>query len=320
MDYKQVAQEVLLHIGGTGNVDHAMTCLTRLRIAVNNMDLVEFEELRRQQGVLGVVTRNQDEVEVVFGPAAIEGIAHEFSQQSGITLENYGGGFCTPLVQAASEPEHDASSVHEKAKAASAHTISAGKRQSYRAQQRAALESGTMIEEDISALQAFLVSNGDKPANKGKAGQSRAVLVLNGPNINMLGIREPALYGREDYNALVRTCKAAAAEAGFDDIRCFQSNHEGALVDEIQNALGVFDGIVINPGAYTHTSVALLDAVKAVSLPCVEVHISKVEEREEFRQISYIRAACFETITGQGIAGYRQAILDLARKLGMGAL
>ena len=144
---------------------------------------------------------------------------------------------------------------------------------------------------------------------------SASVLVLNGPNINMLGIREPGIYGSESYTDLLQLCQDTAAEVGFDKCTCYQSNHEGDLVDAIQNAMGKYDGIVINPGAYTHTSIAILDAAKAVRLPIVEVHISKVEEREDFRQVSYIRQACFETISGMGIAGYRKAILDLAEKL-----
>ena len=140
-------------------------------------------------------------------------------------------------------------------------------------------------------------------------------LILNGPNINMLGIREPSIYGSESYTDLLQLCQDTAAEVGFDKCTCYQSNHEGDLVDAIQNAMGKYDGIVINPGAYTHTSIAILDAAKAVRLPIVEVHISKVEEREDFRQVSYIRQACFETISGMGIAGYRKAILDLAEKL-----
>lgn len=143
----------------------------------------------------------------------------------------------------------------------------------------------------------------------------RRLLVINGPNINMLGIREPGIYGQDNYEALVALCKSAATEFGFDECRCFQSNHEGAIVDEIQAAYGVFDGIVINPAAYTHTSVAILDALKAVHIPAVEVHISKVEEREDFRQVSYARLACFETVTGMGIEGYRRAIELLAAHL-----
>lgn len=131
----------------------------------------------------------------------------------------------------------------------------------------------------------------------------------------MLGIREPDLYGKADFSALLELCKEAAKEAGFTRCDCHQSNHAGDLVDAIQDAYGTYDGIVINPGAYTHTSIALLDALKAVSIPAVEVHISQVSEREEFRQVSYIRAACFETIAGLGIEGYRKAIHDLATHL-----
>ena len=141
------------------------------------------------------------------------------------------------------------------------------------------------------------------------------ILVLNGPNMNMLGIRQPEIYGRATYQDLVDMIQAEADRMGVE-VSFFQSNHEGALVDAIHQAyFDKVDGIVINPAAYTHTSVALLDAVKAVSLPTVEVHISKVEQREAFRQVSYIRAACIGTITGQGTDGYLRAIdLLLERK------
>ncbi len=132
--------------------------------------------------------------------------------------------------------------------------------------------------------------------------------IINGPNLNLLGIREPAHYGSTTYEGLLEMIRDHAQALGVEVV-CYQSNHEGDLVDKIQEAYyeGA-DGIVINPGAYTHTSIALLDAVKSVQIPTVEVHISKVEEREDFRQISYIRAACQKTITGQGVAGYLQAM------------
>ena len=133
------------------------------------------------------------------------------------------------------------------------------------------------------------------------------ILVINGPNLNMLGVREPDHYGRETYADLVTKIQRHCAARGVE-VEVFQSNHEGALVDAIQGAYGTADGIVINPAAYTHTSIALLDALKAVSIPTVEVHISKVEEREDFRQISYIRTACVKTITGHGTDGYLEAI------------
>ena len=133
------------------------------------------------------------------------------------------------------------------------------------------------------------------------------ILIINGSNLNMLGIREPDHYGRETYYDLVKKAEEYCAEKGID-CECYQSNHEGCLVDKIQEAYGVFDGIVINPGAYTHTSIAILDAVKSVMIPTVEVHISKVEEREDFRQISYIRLAAVKTITGLGTDGYLRGI------------
>lgn len=133
------------------------------------------------------------------------------------------------------------------------------------------------------------------------------ILVINGPNLNMLGIREPDHYGKETYSDLVDKIESYCSEKGVF-VECYQSNHEGCLVDKIQEAYGNFDGIVINPGAYTHTSIAILDAVKSVMIPTVEVHISKVEEREDFRQISYIRLAAVKTITGLGTDGYLRAI------------
>ena len=136
------------------------------------------------------------------------------------------------------------------------------------------------------------------------------ILVINGPNINMLGIREPGIYGKNTFADLLRLLEETAKKEGLE-IQQFQSNHEGAIVDKIQEAFGKVDGIVINPAAYTHTSVAILDALKAVSIPAVEVHISDVDARESFRQISYAGLACVKTIKGHGLEGYREAILYL---------
>ena len=133
------------------------------------------------------------------------------------------------------------------------------------------------------------------------------LLVINGPNLNLLGIREPAIYGVETYPELCRRVKEHAEEKDVD-VELYQSNHEGDLIDRIQLAYGNTDGIVFNPGGYTHTSVALLDALKAVGIPTVEVHISEVSARENFRQVSYIRAACIATIAGHGLNGYLEAM------------
>ena len=133
------------------------------------------------------------------------------------------------------------------------------------------------------------------------------ILVINGPNINMLGIREPNIYGKQTFQDLLYLLEQTAQEENVM-IEQFQSNHEGELVDKIQQAYGTFDGIVINPAAYTHTSIAILDALKSVGLPAVEVHISDVDAREDFRKVSYAGMACIKTIKGQGLNGYRQAV------------
>ncbi|MBR4836169.1 MAG: type II 3-dehydroquinate dehydratase [Clostridia bacterium] len=141
------------------------------------------------------------------------------------------------------------------------------------------------------------------------------IYVINGPNLNMLGIREPGIYGSGNYADLMDMVKGRCNELGIDVV-CYQSNHEGDLVDKIQEAyFEGADGIVINPGAYTHTSIALLDAVKSVRIPTIEVHISKLSEREDFRQISYIRLACEKTISGMGLDGYIEAINYLYEKI-----
>ena len=140
------------------------------------------------------------------------------------------------------------------------------------------------------------------------------ILVINGPNINMLGIREPGIYGKQTLADLLALLRQWGAEYGIE-LEQYQSNHEGDLVDKIQAAYGTVDGIVINPAAYTHTSVAILDALKAVAIPAVEVHISNVDAREPFRQISYAGLACVKTIKGQGFDGYRQAIVYLKEHL-----
>ena len=139
------------------------------------------------------------------------------------------------------------------------------------------------------------------------------ILVINGPNLNLLGLREPDIYGRRTYHDLIEMIRTEAESLGVT-VEFVQSNHEGALVDAIQAAYGVCDGIVINPGAYTHTSVALLDAVKAVGIPTVEVHISDPDTREEFRKVSYIRAACVASIKGHGLEGYLEALRLLCGK------
>ena len=133
------------------------------------------------------------------------------------------------------------------------------------------------------------------------------ILVINGPNINLLGLREPEVYGKRDYSDLLKFIRGVCDELGVE-FECMQSNHEGVIVDAIQAAYGKFDGIVINPAAYTHTSIAILDALKAVGIPAIEVHLSNIREREAFRQTSYTALACKKTFAGMGFEGYAEAI------------
>ena len=296
----QIAKEVLDAVGGKANVTGNDICMTRLRIKTEDPSLVDTDQLTATRGVLGIVQRGKGGIEVVFGPGKVEDVHEALADLTGIESSETGFNDDGPSrmdVIVSSPAVEEIEEEHE-----------------------------TMDADDLASVESLvsLLDADEKPAEKkpeaspvdsDEVVETASVLVLNGPNINMLGIREPGIYGSESYTDLLQLCQDTAAEVGFDRCTCYQSNHEGDLVDAIQDAMGKYDGIVINPGAYTHTSIAILDAAKAVRLPIVEVHISKVEEREEFRQVSYIRQACFETITGMGINGYRKAILDLAEKL-----
>ena len=293
----QIAQEVIAAVGGKENVTANEICMTRLRIRTEDPTLVDAEQLTSTRGVLGIVQRGTKGIEVVFGPGKVEDVHDAIAGITGIE---------------SSDDPFDAES------APSPMSVIVNEKQAPAAAQASAAEEPSPAEKDDLAAVENLISLLDETGESKEAeasGEGAALLVINGPNINMLGIREPGIYGTEGYADLLQLCKDAAAEAGFAKCTCYQSNHEGDLVDAIQDAYGTYEGIVINPGAYTHTSIAILDAAKAVKLPIVEVHISKVEEREDFRQVSYIRQACFETITGMGIQGYRKAIQDLAEKL-----
>lgn len=296
----QIAKEVLEAVGGKANVTGNDICMTRLRIKTEDPSLVDTDQLTATRGVLGIVQRGKGGIEVVFGPGKVEDVHEALADLTGIESSETGFNDDCPSrmdVIVSSPAVEEIEDEHE-----------------------------TMDADDLTSVESLvsLLDADEKPAEKkpeaspvdsDEAVETSSVLVLNGPNINMLGIREPGIYGSESYTDLLQLCQDTAAEVGFDKCTCYQSNHEGDLVDAIQDAMGKYDGIVINPAAYTHTSIAILDAAKAVRLPIVEVHISKVEDREDFRQVSYIRQACFETITGMGIAGYRKAILDLAEKL-----
>lgn len=337
MNYEQTAQDVLAAVGGRDNVITSTVCMTRLRLSLADLSQVNTHELDEIDGVLGTVQRGAQGIEVVFRPVVLDKLYQRFAVISGasthedILPERPSGALRVKISPGRRKSyEAQASATVEKLR-----TL---------AKDAAPDNEAISDEDDIDILRSFLAAQ-DSPSTKKSqpaagspthastsattsvtraetthtpvvvgatsASPSRKILVLNGPNINMLGIREPDLYGTETFADLIETCHAASDEAGFSECVCYQSNHEGDLVDEIQHAYRIYDGIVFNPGAYTHTSIALLDALKAVQIPCIEVHISDVPAREGYRQISYIRSACFETITGEGIDGYRHAIHDM---------
>lgn len=300
----QIARDVLAAVGGAKNVTANDICMTRLRLLTEDPSLVDTEQLSGTSGVLGIVKRGTNGVEVVFGPGKVDGVHDAIAGLTG--LDSDAADFSS---DAPAEADALRVTISDKGLPSS---------------DDAEDDKGAIDLDDMRELMSILDAENqkDEPAEaEGAAAEEEPegarVIVINGPNINMLGIREPKIYGSQSYQALLQLCQKAAKDAGFAECSCFQSNHEGDLVDAIQDAYGSYDGIVINPGAYTHTSIAILDAAKAVGLPMVEVHISKVDEREDFRQVSYIRAACFETVCGLGIEGYRKAIYDLAEKIGL---
>ena len=290
-----VAEQVLDALGGKDNVKANDICMTRLRILTEEPDLIDLNRLRSIKGVLGTVRRGSNGVEIVFGPGSINEVSNDIVRLTGIepSYSAFRGSSSAPedsiSVQInghAPIPKAVRAAVAAKKALASAHVDAP------------AVDDDDA--DDMEELASLLEATDAASANR--------LLVVNGPNINMLGVREPKIYGRKPYADLVRLCRTAAREAGFSECRCFQSNHEGDLVDVIQAAYGEFDGIVINPAAYTHTSVALLDALKAVRLPAAEVHLTDIDAREPFRRISYVGMACGAHFKGLGFEGYRRAI------------
>lgn len=343
MGNKSIAQAVLDAVGGRENVTDSDVCMTRLRLTLADRELASRDDLDRIPEVLGTVGRGSDGIEIVFGPRTIEGVYEALDQ----LVNNEPAAEESPIDEAAAESSDDDETSASPAEAPCPTEATQEASQAAAPEDADPQQSGRQAPEEPARTAPFSRPSQKRPTVKvtpvhkavphpadddlnqlaNLLDQTRTptamrihgprVLVINGPNINMLGIREPDIYGHNSFSALLALCHRAAEEAGFSKCTCFQSNHEGDLVDQIQDAYGMYDGIVINPGAYTHTSVAILDALKAVNIPAVEVHISQLDKREAFRQVSYVRAACFETVIGMGIEGYRKAIVDLAKLLGV---
>lgn len=291
MDSQQAAQNVLLAIGGSDNLVSNEVCMTRLRLTVTDPTRIDTEQLGNLQGVLGIVGRGVNGIEVVFGP----NIAQQVNAAITACCNH------TQTSQVISMPEDSSTSDEKEVE-----------------QLISLLRNVDLSVDNLSHTGTF----DDDPKEESAANeeptqdeQGLRLLIINGPNINMLGIREPELYGKQDYRTLIKICKEEANNQGFIDCVCYQSNYEGDLVSAIQDALGTYDAILINPAAYTHTSIALLDAALSVQIPMVEVHLTDINEREEYRRVSYLKDACIGVCCGKGFESYREGIALLAKYL-----
>ena len=304
MGSQDIAELILWALGGKGNVRACGVCATRLRFLVNNISAVDRESLADVRGVLGISRMGLYGIELVLGPGLVHDVSEDIAKITGIR-----------------STEEELSDFNNVAPASGLSIRISTAKSIEKAPADDGDENDDEDDEDEEAGDAADTEDDDDfdefVRSVSEAEREASLLVINGPNINMLGIREPDIYGIETYSRLLELCHEAAEDAGFASCTCLQSNHEGDLVDWIQQALGVYDAIAINPGAYTHTSIALLDALKAVQIPAVEVHISAVDEREPFRKISYVRDACIATVAGRGIEGDRDAIGLLAAHLGI---
>ena len=292
MDSNAIAHEILNAIGGSKNLTHNEVCMTRLRLSINDMTLVDYDQLTTATGVLGIVGKGSNGLEVVFGPNLVS----QVNDALNCILGEPEKAFCSLDEKRSDNPAQHNEEVDELISLLA---------------QKSTLDQD---EEDFDSIASELEADDFEDDYEDDLEAPR-LLIINGPNINMLGIREPEIYGKADYRTLIEVCKAEAQSQGFSDCVCCQSNHEGDLVDAIQDALGSYDGIIINPAAYTHTSVALLDAALAVQIPMIEVHLTDISTRENFRRISYIKDACFATVAGKGIDSYREAIQLMATHL-----
>lgn len=298
MNCSTIAYEILNAVGGSKNLLDNEVCMTRLRLSVEDFTLIDNEQLSTAAGVLGVVGRGTNGVEVVFGP----NLAQEVNNSLNTILEDSELTTC----KITDRPNFSTSASTYKEEMGELISLLENKN----------LKQTTDADQDTNAQSSS--SNFDElnfVDEKNFDFTGPRLLIVNGPNINMLGIREPELYGKADYRSLIKACKDEAQKQGFSDCTCYQSNHEGDLIDALQDALGAYDGIIINPAAYTHTSIALLDAALAVRLPIIEVHLTDISSREDFRHISYIREACFASLSGKGIESYREAIQLMAQHL-----
>ena len=303
MSNDDIALAVLECVGGFGNVAGNSLCATRLRISVNDTTKVNRNALHSIKGVLGVADRGDHGIEVVFGPNLVRGVYAAFDHLTG--------------------PDTNATSAEKGApsrKAGNFHVNitpeTPGRPQVQTTLAHASVTPAPVIDEDTNALLEMLDQEGE-PAKEPVKAQGKRLLVINGPNVNMLGVQASDPFAEADFSELLDLCQKTASEVGFAECECYQSNHEGDLIDRVQDAFEIFDAIVINPGAYGLTSIALYESLRIVGIPTIEVSALDIGGQEGLPSTSYVRKACLDYKSGMGIDGYRAAIIDLAKHLGL---
>ncbi len=294
MKYEDLAKSIIIAVGDKPNLESYQICMTRLRLYLKDMSLVNREELKALPHVLGIVNHGSNQLDVVLSFGVIQ---HLYNSMSAYMNDEQ------PL------PEIPRLNASER-------PITPANRKSFRAQAKAQAQAhGEEEDSDIDYLCSLLDEKNQAVSDEESPQSDLKLMIINGPSFNFLGFRQKEIYGTETYSDLVQMCKATAHECGFNTCLCFQSNHEGEIVDKILSAYKNFDGIIINPAAFTHTSVAILDALLAVDIPFIEVHITDPKKREEFRHFSYYEHDALKTISGKGIQGYKEAIEYFAEYL-----
>lgn len=287
MDKEDVARKVLASVGGAQNVLTNTVCMTRLRITLQDPQIVDYMSLGNVKGVLGTSVRGQNGLEIVFGPRVIEDIYEAFITLTG---KEAGSDALFPMTRRRSN-------MH----------VQINTQRSNMPTSSTSGEFSFINDADMTRLEDIFGKKAESDTPKPLANDWR-LLVLNGPNINMLGMGACAHEGKDDYAALLELCKQTSEEVGFVRCDCFQSNHEGDLVDKIQEAFFLYEAIIINPGAYG-ASAALREALRAAPIPAIEVHLFAQRELDE------VGVACVSTVDGLEVDGYRKAIIAMAQHL-----
>lgn len=296
---EQIAEAVLAALGGRDNVSANTVCMTRLRVTLRDPNLVDYEELNAVSGVLGTASRGFNGLEVVFGPRIIDGVYHAFLSLTGLEAGT------DALFPMSRQNSNFSVKINDAAPQASAAPAS-----SRPSRQQDAWENTRLDDEDLDALRELFAELDKDEVSAPKSDAQTRLLVLNGPNVNMIGLSFGHASAEDEYSKILELCQRTAREVGFTTCVCLQSNHEGDLVDWVQDAWESFDAIVINATAHAMTSLALPEAIRSVGVPTAQVSINN-----KYARHSLLAESCAINVAGEGIVGYAHAIRQLAEML-----